>query len=399
MGFETATPVQEQAIPHIMKHRDILAVAQTGTGKTAAFLLPTLHHLSVNPTPHIDTLIIEPTRELAIQVDRQLEGFSYFTPVSSVAVYGGRDGNQMEIERKALKKGVNIVVATPGRFISHLNLGYVKLDNVKHIILDEADRMLDMGFFHDIMRIIKLTPKSRQTLLFSATMPQQIRKLSKEILNDPIEISIAVSKPAEGIKQGKFFVHEDDKVRLVERILDKERDLERILIFSGTKKGVRDLTVNLKRSGFAVAAISSDLEQDQRESVLSDFKNKKTPVLVATDVLSRGIDISGIDMVINFDVPGDGEDYVHRIGRTARADTTGTALTLISGRDKRKFSDIEKLMEVNVEELPLPDGFKDPNAPTSRGGSGGGRRSGGGNRGKRPGGNRKGGGGNRRTPK
>ncbi len=358
MGYKTPTPVQEQAIPDIMQGKDILACAQTGTGKTAAFLLPIVNRIIADPIDGIDTIILEPTRELAVQVDQQLEGFSYFTPVSSIAIYGGRDGHSMEMEMRALKKGADVIVATPGRLMAHLQLGYVNLDSLRHLVLDEADRMLDMGFIADIMTIINKLPIKRQNLLFSATMPREIRKFSKSILNDPTEISIAISKPAEGILQGVYMVRDSEKNRLIEHVLRGQKDkAQRVLIFAGTKRAVKDLTSHLRNKGFKASAISSDLDQKEREETLFKFKGKSVPILVATDVLSRGIDIKGIEVVINFDVPNDPEDYVHRIGRTARADETGVALTLVSRDGLRKFSRIEKLMEMNVRRLPLPEGF------------------------------------------
>ncbi len=381
MGFQNATPVQSQAIPAIMEGRDILACAQTGTGKTAAFLLPILHRITVDPPGGIDTIIVEPTRELAVQVDQQLEGFSYFTPVSSVAIYGGRDGHSMEMEKRALKKGAPIIVATPGRLIAHLDLGYVDLSKVRHLVLDEADRMLDMGFIHDIMKIVNMLPMKRQTLFFSATMPPKIRKLSQEILTKPFEVNIAVSKPAEKIMQAAYDVEDEGKIALTESLLTGKKRLQRVLIFAGTKKAVRDLAVSLQRRGLNVAAIHSDLEQKEREDRLSDFRNGTLPIVVATDVLARGIDINGIDVVINFDVPHDAEDYVHRIGRTARAEASGVALTYINRKDRRRFQRIEEFLTVPVRRLPLPEGL-DKFTPTAGGGNGhsrsGGRSGGGG---------------------
>jgi len=392
MGFETATPIQEQAIPEILNGEDVLAVAQTGTGKTAAFLLPIINRITEEPIDGIDTIILEPTRELAIQVDRQLEGFSYFTPVSSIPIYGGRDGHSMTMEMRALKKGADIIVATPGRFLAHLQLGYVKLDTVRHFILDEADRMLDMGFIKDIMTVVHKLPKDRQNLLFSATMPKEIRTLSRGILRKPVEISIAISKPAEGITQGVFYVKEKHKNKLVEQILRKQKEeVERVLIFAGTRRGVKDLTSHLKNKGFAASAISSDLDQKEREQTLMKFKAGSAPILVATDVLSRGIDIKGIHLVINFDVPNDPEDYVHRIGRTARADETGAAMTLVSRDGMRKFKRIERLMEMTVPKLELPEGIDGP----AEGGGGGHRGRGRGGRNSHRGGRNRGGGGNR----
>ncbi len=355
IGFETATPVQELAIPVVMNKRDILACAQTGTGKTAAFLLPILHRLVVEPNNGVDTIILEPTRELAIQVDQQLEGLSYFTDISSIAVYGGRDGQSMEQEMKALKTGADIIVATPGRLLSHLQMGYVKLDSVRHLVLDEADRMLDMGFITDIMTIIHKIPRKRQNLLFSATMPDEIRKFSKNILNNPAEISIAISKPADGIIQGAYMVNESSKNKLIEHLLKSQNNKQkRVLIFASSKKSTKELAAYLTRKGYPAADIHSDLDQQQRENTLLAFRNNSVPILVATDVLSRGIDIRGIDVVINYDVPSDPEDYVHRIGRTARADETGVALTLITRQTTRKFQRIEKLTGMAVKRLPVP---------------------------------------------
>ncbi|MBK8564507.1 MAG: DEAD/DEAH box helicase [Saprospiraceae bacterium] len=378
MGFETATPIQEQAIPALLNGQDVLACAQTGTGKTAAFLLPILNRLIEDPIDGIDTVILEPTRELAIQVDQQLEGFSYFTNVSSVAIYGGRDGHSMEMEMRALKKGVDVVVATPGRFLAHLQMGYVNLDTVRHLVLDEADRMLDMGFVQDIMTIVNKIPRTRQTFLFSATMPGEIRKFSQSLLRNPLEISIAISKPASGITQGVFFVEDERKNKLIEHLLRLEAPERRILVFAGTKRAVKDLNSHLKNKGFKSAEIHSDLEQQQREDTLLSFKNASVPILVATDVLSRGIDIKNIEVVINFDVPGDPEDYVHRIGRTARADATGEAFTLVSRMGRKKFERIEQLMGIKVPILPLPEGLQggagddgDDNNRSRRGSRGG----------------------------
>lgn len=354
MGFETATPVQEQAIPFILDKKDVLACAQTGTGKTAAFLLPILNRLTEEPHEGIDTLILEPTRELAVQVDQQLEGFSYFTPVSSIAVYGGRDGQSMEQEKRALKGGADIIVATPGRLIAHINLGYVDLSTIKCLILDEADRMLDMGFIQDIRGIINKTPKNRQTLLFSATMPTKIRTLSKQIMNKPEEVNIAVSKPAEKIIQGIYEVEDGVKIPLVVDLLTGKKRLKRVLIFAGTKRSVKDLAISLEKKGMPAGDIHSDLEQTEREQRLRSFKNGSLPIIVATDVLARGIDIKGIDVVINYDVPHDAEDYVHRIGRTARASASGVAITLVNRKERHRFRRIEDLMDMKVHRLALP---------------------------------------------
>lgn len=355
MGFVTATPIQEKAIPVILEGKDLIACAQTGTGKTAAFLLPTLHHLTGTESESIDTLILVPTRELAIQIDQQLEGFAYFTGVTSLPIYGGRSGESFNQEKKALTTGANIVVATPGRLIAHLNLGYVKISQLKHLILDEADRMLDMGFVNDLLKIVSFLPKKRQTLMFSATMPPKIRKFAARILNKPSEISFAVSKPAEKIMQIAYLVEDELKPKLLQHLLGGRKGKEeRIIIFSSTKANVDRIGRALKDTGLAVGQIHSDFDQSQREETLRLFKNGKLQILVATDILSRGIDVKGINLVVNNSVPSDAEDYIHRIGRTARADADGIAITLISYKDRRKFRDIERLMEKEVIKTPLP---------------------------------------------
>lgn len=398
MGFYEATPIQEQAIPAIMAGKDLLGCAQTGTGKTAAFLLPILDRYTSEPHKGIDTLIIGPTRELVQQVDRQLEGFSYFTPVSSIPIYGGRDGRSMDQERKALKTGAPVIVATPGRLIAHLDLGYVDFSQVRHFILDEADRMLDMGFVHDILKIASHLPQKRQTLLFSATMPTRIRKFARDLFNnDPVEVNVAVSKPAENILQGAYELEDEGKVKLVAHLLQGKKNLQRTIIFASTKKKVREVNTALQRAGLSVAAISSDLDQNAREDALQDFRSGKIPIVVATDVLSRGIDIKGIDVVINYDVPPDPEDYVHRIGRTARADASGVALTFISRNDRGRFRRIEEMINMEIRRMPLPEGIPVGSPSSSRGGrsGGGGSRSRGGN--SRSGGSNRGGSGSSRS--
>lgn len=354
-GYETATPVQEQVIPIILDGKDVIASAQTGTGKTAAFLLPLisriLGHLPQQPT--ITALVIVPTRELAIQIEQHLEGLSYFTGLSSIAVYGGGDGNAFIQEKKALTSGADIVVCTPGKMMAHIKMGYVKLQGLQYLILDEADRMLDMGFFDDIMYIIKHLPPKRQNLLFSATMPPKIRELARRILHQPAEINIAISKPPEKIKQSAFIVYDAQKIPLVSHLL-KQSSFQFNLIFCSSKQNVKQLTRDLRRAGFKADEIHSDLEQDKREQVLSDFRSGKLPILVATDILSRGIDIDNIELVINFDVPHDGEDYVHRIGRTARAQADGTAYTLVGPAEQRKFAAIERLIQNEVPKGDVP---------------------------------------------
>lgn len=353
MGFEEPTPIQEQAIPLILKHHDLIACAQTGTGKTAAFLLPILNKLAKENIDETNTLIVVPTRELALQIDRSLQGFSYYTGVSSLAVYGGGDGVVFENEKRALTQGANIIVATPGRLMSHMNLGYVKLNHLQHFILDEADKMLDMGFAEDIFKIAQKIPTKRQTLLFSATMPNGIRQLAKKLLVNPEQINIAVSKPAEGVLQGAYLTYDAQKNDLI-RILLTGKEFTSVLIFASTKEAVKKLYRDLNVAGIKAKAIHSDLTQQEREEVLMNFRIKKTQVLVATDILSRGIDIEDIGLVVNYDVPADAEDYIHRIGRTARAASTGVALTFINEKDMRKFGRIESLIESEVKKIPLP---------------------------------------------
>ena len=353
MRFETPTPIQEQAIPIILNNKDLIAVAQTGTGKTAAFLLPVLNKLAKHPKDSTNTLIIVPTRELAIQIDQSLQGFSYFTETSSLAIFGGGTGVAFENEKRALTQGANIIIATPGRLMSHLNMGYVKFDKLEHLILDEADKMLDMGFVDDINKIITYLPAKKQTLLFSATMPASITKLAGKLLVNPEQINIAISKPAAGIAQSAYVVTNEQKNKLIVSVLG-EKVYYSVLVFSSTKIKVKDLYNDLSIAGFSVKAIHSDLEQKEREEVLRSFKNKQTKILVATDILSRGIDIEDIELVINYDVPGDAEDYIHRIGRTARANTTGAAITFISEQDQQKFSRIEKLIGNEIPKNILP---------------------------------------------
>jgi superfamily II DNA/RNA helicase len=364
MGFSQPTPIQEQAIPIILDHHDIIGCAQTGTGKTAAYLLPVIQHIMDSKPQHIDTLIIAPTRELALQIDQQLEGFAYFTPVSSIAVYGGRDGASFDREKKALTKGADIIIATPGKFIQHLNLGYVDLSKLQHFILDEADRMLDMGFYEDIMRIASHLPGKKQTLLFSATMPPKIRTMANKILKDPRQVNIAISKPAEGVFQAAFYTYENQKVPLIEHLL-KAKNISSAIVFCSTKRSVKDIEQALKGIGLNVQSIHSDLHQDERERVLLNFRNRKTRILVATDIVARGIDIEDIELIINYNVPRDAEDYVHRVGRTARAESTGIAFTLINDEDRYPFRNIEKLLEqkINIGQLPEHLGpGPDPNA-------------------------------------
>tara|TARA_B100000902_G_scaffold234216_1_gene222083 strand:- start:314 stop:1540 length:1227 start_codon:yes stop_codon:yes gene_type:complete len=359
MGFKEATPIQQQAIPIIQQERDLIACAQTGTGKTAAFVLPILDMLSkVKQSNQVRAIIIAPTRELAKQIDMQIEGFSYFTNSSSYPIYGGGTGIEFDNQKEALKKGADIIICTPGRLLAHLDFNYFDTTGVKYLILDEADRMLDMGFYDDIMTIAKSLPKIRQTLLFSATMPLKIRDLANKLLKNPENISIAISKPADGITQSAYMCYDQQKVKLVRTILsDKGKHLSHVLIFASSIKSVREITRTLNKAGMRASEMHSGLDQQQRERTIREFKNQTIRILVATDILSRGIDIKGIELVINYEVPYDAEDYVHRIGRTARADKTGEAITLINSNQVNDFINIEKLIEKKVPKLKLPKGF------------------------------------------
>ena len=354
-GYKKATLIQEKAIPVIMDGKDIIASAQTGTGKTAAFLLPILHKLmsEEHTDSEVHALIMVPTRELAIQISSHLDGLTYFSSISSMAIYGGGDGGSFVREKQALSRGVDIVVATPGKLISHLNMGYVKMKELKYLILDEADRMLDMGFHDDIMKIISFLPAKRQTLMFSATMPPRILQLAKSILDEPVEVSVALSKPPESIKQQAYIVYDTQKIPIIQHIL-AEKEYKSVLIFCSKKQTVKQLPAQLQRMKYNAKDIQSDLDQSQREDVLLEFSSKRLPILIATDILSRGIHIDNIELVINYDVPSDGEDYVHRIGRTARAETKGAAITFVNNDDQHKFQRIEKLIGKIVEKVELP---------------------------------------------
>ncbi len=354
LGFEKPTAVQQQVIPAISQGDDLIACAQTGTGKTAAFVLPVLNKLANGLPSKTNTLIVVPTRELAIQIEQQIQGLSYFLSVSSIAVYGGGDGKAWEREKAAFKSGVHIIVATPGKLLSHLNMGYMDLTGLEHLILDEADRMLDMGFIDDIKRIITHLPEKRQTLMFSATMAPDIRKLARTVLTNPKEVNLAIAKPASGIDQKVCLVNESQKAEAIGRLLSERKDYKTILIFTSTKSKVNQIIHALKSFRIASRGISSDLPQDKREEVLRQFAARQVNILVATDVLSRGIDVKDINMVINFDIPNDAEDYVHRVGRTARVDAKGEAITFITPRDRRKFYLIEKLIETRIPRLELP---------------------------------------------
>ncbi len=396
MNIRKPTPIQEQAIPAALDGRDLIACAQTGTGKTAAFLLPLIDVItSYKPKEEgsIRALVVVPTRELALQIDQQMQAIAYFTPITSIPLYGGSDGAGFDQQKQALTTGVEVVIATPGKLLSHLNLGYVPLKGLEFLVLDEADRMMDMGFIDDINRIITFLPKERQTLLFSATMPPAIRDLSKRILHDPVEITIALSKPAEGVDQQAYVIYDMQKAAILEHILNTN-EATSIVIFAGRKIEVKNLNRHLQKKGFNARGMHSDLDQAEREEVMLAFRNRKLRILVATDVVSRGIDIDDIDLVINYDVPRDPEDYVHRVGRTARASRKGTAITFVNEKEMREFGRIEALIGYEVKKMPLPEAIGRgpayaPTARVDRGGNGNGHR-------RKGGGRRSGGGGGRR---
>ena len=373
MRFDQCTPIQEQAIPLALEGRDLIAVAQTGTGKTAAYLLPVIDMITYGGYPQdaINCIVMAPTRELAQQIDRQMEGFAYYMPVSSIAVYGGGTGEEFGRQQHGLKTGADVVIATPGRLLAHLAGGAVDLSKVSFFILDEADRMLDMGFYDDIMQIVKHLPTERQTLMFSATMPPKIKKLAKDILRNPAEVKIAVSRPAEKIEQSAYMCGEGQKTALLEHLLRNVRS-QRVIVFAASKLKVKDLARTLRRHGLKVGEMHSDLEQQQRDDVMLGFKAGRIDVLVATDIVQRGIDIEDISMVVNYDVPRCAEDYVHRVGRTARANAGGMAVALVSDRDGVKFRQIERFLKKEIRKDPLPEtvgkASDKPQAPCRRGG-------------------------------
>lgn len=400
MHFDECTPIQEHTIPAVLEGRDVLACAQTGTGKTAAYLLPVINELAEGGFPEnaVNCVVMAPTRELAQQIDRQLQGFAYFMPVSGIAVYGGTDGVTYDQQRKSLKAGADVVIATPGRLLAHLSMGYVDLSKVSYFILDEADRMLDMGFYDDIMQIYSHLPKETQVLMFSATMPPKIQQMAKKILKNPVEIKLAVSKPAEKIQQSSYICYEAQKMPILKKLF-KENPPQRVIIFSGSKLKVKTLAREFRRMPFKVAEMHSDLDQTARDNVMLDFKAGKTQVIIATDILSRGIDIDDIEMVINYDVPRDPEDYIHRIGRTARADRDGRAVTFVSPEEAFRLKRIEKLLEKEVPREEVPAEFGEAPVLKSKDTSKGGGRNHGrkdrGNSGKR----RRAGRSRRRAPK
>ncbi|SNC59298.1 Superfamily II DNA and RNA helicase [Hymenobacter gelipurpurascens] len=348
MNYQNATPIQEQAIPKIIEGKDLIACAQTGTGKTAAYLLPLLDKISHAKHGNTSTLILVPTRELATQIDEQVTGFGYFVEASSIAIYGGGKSENWEQQKRALTSGADIIIATPGRLIAHLQMGYVKFDQIKYLVLDEADKMMDMGFSDDIMNIVRQLPKERQTLLFSATMPNKIREFSQQILKNPDEIRLAVSKPAAGIDQQFYMAFDRQKIYLLEHII-KTQDVQSMVLFTSQKAAVSGIVRAINKLGYVAQGISSDRTQEEREQIMREFKNKQFPILVATDVLSRGIDIDSLSHVVNYDIPRAAEDYVHRIGRTARAATKGTAITFISDQDQDRVVKIEQLIEREIE--------------------------------------------------
>ncbi len=385
MHFSECTPIQEQAIPAVLDGRDLIAVAQTGTGKTAAFLLPVIDRLASQPEPDaINCIVMSPTRELAQQIDRQMEGFSYFLPVNSVAIYGGTDGATFAQQQRGLKMGADVVIATPGRLLAHMSMGYVDLSKVQVLILDEADRMLDMGFYDDIMQIVAATPATRQTLMFSATMPPKIKQMAASILRDPVEVKIAVSRPADSIDQSVVICPERAKTPIL-RHLFATKASKRVIVFAASKLKVKELTRELRRAGYNAAEMHSDLEQARRDEVMHEFRTGRLDILVATDILARGIDIDDIALVVNYDVPREAEDYVHRIGRTARAGTEGAAVTLVGERDRGSFASIERFLgkPVRREDVPAEFGARNDLGASGRDGGGrSGRRSGGKSRGR-----------------
>jgi superfamily II DNA/RNA helicase len=353
MGYKTPTPIQLEAMPVILNNQDIIACAQTGTGKTAAYLLPVIQHILKAETRHLNTLIIAPTRELALQIDQQIDGLGYFSGVSSIAIYGGNDGIAWTTQKHALQEGVDIVCATPGRLIALLQAGDINFEHLQHLILDEADRMLDMGFFDDIRTIVNYLPKKRQTIMFSATMPPKIRLLANQITNNAQQVNIAISKPAAGIVQQAYVLFDHQKEALIKTILMQD-EFPSVIIFSSTKENVKLLEKSLKNLDRNIRAFHSDLEQAEREEIMREFKSKRVHILIGTDILSRGIDVDGISLVINYDTPSDPEDYIHRIGRTARASKAGVAITFINPKDQYKFFKIESLMGIEVNKIPVP---------------------------------------------
>lgn len=376
MRFDECTPIQQQAIPLVLEGRDLIAVAQTGTGKTAAYLLPVIDMLADEPAPvaAVNCIVMAPTRELAQQIDRQMEGFAYYVPVTSVAIYGGTDGATFARQKEGIKKGADVVIATPGRLIAHIQMGYVDLSKVRYFILDEADRMLDMGFYDDIMQIATKLPKERQTLMFSATMPPKIQQLAKSILTDPAEVKIAVSRPTEKIDQSAYVCYDTQKTGILRHLL-KTVSSKRVIVFASSKLNVRELARTLRRAGLKAADIHSDLEQKQRDEVMLDYRAGRIDILVATDILARGIDIDDIALVVNYDVPREAEDYVHRIGRTARAGTEGKAVTFVNPKEQSKFGQIERFLgyEVRKEVIPEELGEGPEYKPGERRGGNGGR--------------------------
>ena len=384
MNFDECTPIQEQSIPLALEGRDLIAVAQTGTGKTAAYLLPVIDSLAGGGYPEdaINCVVMSPTRELTQQIDRQMEGFSYYLPVNSLAIFGGTDGPEFARQQRGLKMGADVVIATPGRLLAHLQMGYVDLSRVSFFILDEADRMLDMGFYDDIMTIAKQLPPTCQTLMFSATMPPKIQRMAEAILKNPAEVKLEVSRPAENIRQSAFVCYEGQKTPIL-RSLFKTRANKRVIVFASSKLKVKELTRELRRAGVKAAEMHSDLEQARRDEVMLDFRAGRIDILVATDIVARGIDIDDIAMVVNYDVPREAEDYVHRIGRTARAGAGGYAVTLVGERDRRHFKAIEDFLEKEVLKEAVPEELG--STPSYGGRSDSGRRDGGRSGGKRVG--------------
>ena len=354
LGFEACTPIQAEAIPHSLEKKDIIGCAQTGTGKTGAYLIPAIQRLMEEPSDYSRVLIIVPTRELASQIDQNVDAISYFTGVSSISILGGNNPKAWERQKYAIQNGTDILITTPGRFLSHLSLGYINLDHIEIVVLDEADKMLDMGFHADILRIISHVPEKRQTLMYSATMAPEIRKLAKKILTEPVEINLNLAKPAEGVDQSAYIVYDEQKIPLLAHLLST-KEVESMIVFASSKASVDEITRKLKRLNHGVNAIHSDKDQEERQETLRAFKNRQFPILVGTDVLARGIDIDNLSHVLNYDCPIDAEDYVHRVGRTARAERTGEAITFVNPKDQRRLQKIERLIESEIPKALVPE--------------------------------------------
>ncbi|GAA5520929.1 DEAD-box ATP-dependent RNA helicase CshA [Fodinibius salicampi] len=350
LNYTDPTPIQEECIPLILNGRDVIGAAQTGTGKTGAFVIPLIQRIMENPSEHTQALILSPTRELAQQIEEQIFALGYHTGVSSATVTGGSDyGTQV----KAIRAGVDIIVATPGRLIDQMKVLDLDFSHLNYLVLDEADRMLDMGFLPDVMKIVKKLPEERQTMLFSATMVEEVQKVVDQVMKNPAEVEFEVSKPAESVDQQIYFVHPKQKLKLFEKLFDADK-YETAIVFCATKRGTDEVERMLKKRGVDAVSMHGDRDQKERNEALRLFKNRSHPVMVATDVLSRGIDIDDVSLIVNFDVPNNPEDYIHRIGRTGRYDKSGTAITFVSNKDKKYYHSIKEVVgdQLSVKELP-----------------------------------------------